>query len=255
MLTKPELEEQLRALGVAAGMDLMMHSSLRRVGPVEGGADAIIDTLLEILGPAGTLMMSTVSGSVNRDQPVFHAAHTPSSVGTLSNVFRKRPGVLRSLHPVHSIAAYGPKAEFYTRGHLEVNTPWSPDSPYGKLMRNGAHILFFGVNFECNTCMHALEIEARVPGLHTRETSTLYVFDTDNGCHTIEHHWHAPKKSYYADMEHLVERAGGLAYGRIGNGISRLVDARVLREVLLPVFERTPELAIMRRSDSDFIWE
>jgi aminoglycoside 3-N-acetyltransferase len=199
--------------------------------------------------------MSTVSGSVNRDQPVFHVKHTPSSVGYLSNVFRRRQGVIRSLHPVHSLAAFGPKAAFFTAGHLEANTPWSPDSPYGKLMRHNAHILFFGVDFQCNTCLHALEIEARVPGLHTRETTTLHVYDAEDACHEIDHHWHAPKKSYYSDMEHLVAAAGGLVYGRIGHGISRFVDARILRETLLPVFQHTPELAIMRRSDNDFIWE
>lgn len=254
-MDKPQLINQLREIGLKEGMDLMLHSSLRRVGPVEGGADTIIDALLEILGPGGTLMMSTVSGAVNRAQPVFHALHTPSSVGILSNVFRKRPGVLRSLHPVHSIAALGPKAEFYTSGHLEARTPWSPESPYGMIMRNGAHILFFGVNFECNTCLHALEIEARVPGLHTRETSTLFVYDSEDHCRSLEHHWHAPKKSYYCDLEHLVETAGGLRYGRIGSGISRMVSARILRETLLPVFQHTPELGIMRLSDNDFIWE
>lgn len=235
-MDKQELIRQLREIGLKEGMDLMMHSSLRRVGPVEGGADAIIDALLEILGPEGTLMMSTVSGALTRNQPVFHALHTPSSVGMLSNVFRQRPGVLRSLHPVHSIAAFGPKAEFYTSGHFEARTPWSSDSPYGKLMRNDAHILFFGVDFECNTCLHALEIEARVPGLHTRETTTLVVYDAQDNRRTLEHHWHAPKKSYYSDLEHMVENTGGLRYGRVGAGISRLVSARILRDTLLPVF-------------------
>ncbi len=255
MLTKEQLIEQLKAIGVESGMDLLMHSSLKRVGPVEGGADTIIDALLEVLGPEGTLMMSTVSGNVNPTQPVFHVDHTPSTVGALSNVFRKRKNVLRSMHPVHSIVAYGPKAKFYTEGHLEANTPWSPDSPYGKVMRNGAKILFFGVNFTCNTCLHALEIEARVPGLHTEQTSTLYVIDSNDVMTEIQHHWHAPKKDFYIDMEHLVAEANGIVYGRIGTGISRLVDAGVLRETLLPVFRNTPELAIMRLSDSEYIWE
>ena len=255
MLTKEKLKEQLRAIGVSEGMDLMMHSSLKRVGKVESGADAIIDALLDILGSDGTLMMSTVSGAVSPKQPVFHSQHTPSSVGALSNVFRIREGVVRSLHPVHSIAAFGPKAEFYTEKHLECNTPWSPDSPYGKMMRNGAHILFFGVDFACNTCLHALEIEARMPGIHTRETSTLYVFDNNDVKCEIEHHWHAPKKSYYPSLEYIVEKAGGLTYGVIGDGISRFVDAENLRKSLLPVFRETPELATVRLSENDFIWE
>ena len=255
MLTKSELKEQLRGIGVDEGMDLMMHSSLKRVGKVDGGADAIIDALLEILGSDGTLMMSTVSGAVTPQQPVFHVRYTPSSVGALSNVFRLRDGAVRSLHPVHSLAAMGPKAEFYTEKHLECNTPWSSDSPYGRLMRNGVKILFYGVDFACNTCLHALEIEARMVGIHTREASTLIVFDDNDVKREIEHHWHARKKSYYSSLEHIVEQAGGLNYGVIGDGISRFASAEILRETLLPVFEKTPELATVRLSDNDFIWE
>lgn len=255
MVDKQTLIRQFKDLGIRPGMDLLTHSSLRRVGPVEGGADTIIDSLLEILGPEGTLMMSSVSGNVNPTQPVFHVEYTPPTVGTLPNVFRQRPGALRSLHPVHSIVALGPRAEFFTSGHLEARTPWSPDSPYGKLMRNQGHILFMGTNFTCNTCIHALEIEARVPGLHSRETSTLYVCDYQGKWHSLEHHWHAPKKDYFIDMEDVVKLAGGLRYGVIGRGLSRLADAAILRRSVLPILQRSPDLVIQRLSDNDFIWE
>ena len=245
---------QLKDLGLVAGMDVLVHSSLRRLGPVDGGADAIIDVLLAAVGREGTLMMSTVSGIVNAGQPVFHVAHTPCDVGVLSNVFRQRPGAIRSLHPVHSIAALGPKAAFYTAGHLECATPWSPDSPYGRLMRNGGWILFLGANFDANTCIHALEIEARVPGLHGEETTVLNVFDYDNALHQIEHHWHAPKISKYPDLEPVVEQAGGLTYGQVGSSMCRLVDAEKLRTTLLPVFQKTPELGVIALSESSFVW-
>ena len=255
MNTRKTLAEDFRRLGIREGMNLLVHSSLRRIGKVEGGADAVIDALLDVLGPEGTLMMSAVSGNVNPGQPVFHVRNTPATVGTLVNVFMRRPGVVRSLHPVHSIAAYGPKAEFFTAGHLEARTPWSPDSPYGKVMRNRGFILFLGTNFTCNTCLHALEIEARVPGLHTRESSPLYICDAEGRWHTIRHHWHSPKKDYYVDMEHLVIAAGGMRMGVVGEGVSRLADAEILRKTLLPVFQKTPDLAIRRLSDNDFIWE
>ncbi len=255
MLRAADLLAQLKDIGVAPGMDLLVHSSLKRVGPIDGGADTIIDTLLAAIVPDGTLMMSTVSGNVNADQTVFHVAHTPSTVGVITNVFRQRPGAIRSLHPVHSIAAIGPKANFFTKGHLEARTPWSAESPYGRLMRNQGFILFLGTDFSANTCIHAIEIEARVPGLHTEATSRLQVIDYYGVLHEIEHHWHAPKLCFYPDIEHLVERADGLTYGRIGNAICRQVDATILRATLLPLFRETPELAVKPLGDSDFVWE
>ena len=135
MTDKAQLIEQFKKLGVKSGMTLLVHSSLRRVGKVDGGADTVIDALLEVLGENGTLLMSGVSGNVNPEQPVYHVKYTPATVGTLVNVFMKRDNVVRSLHPVHSVAGCGPRAKFITDGHLEANTPWSPDSPYGKLMR------------------------------------------------------------------------------------------------------------------------
>jgi aminoglycoside 3-N-acetyltransferase len=255
VLGTAELSAQLEDIGIAPGMDLLVHSSLKRLGPVEGGADGIIDTLLAAIAPDGTLMMSTVSGNVTPDQTVFHVAHTPSTVGALTNVFRQRPGVIRSLHPVHSLAAIGPKAKFFTEGHLEARTPWSADSPYGKLMSNDGFILFLGTDFRANTCIHAIEIEARVPGLHAEKTTCLQVIDYDGVVHEIEHHWHAPKICCYSDLEYLVERAGGLTYGRIGNTVCRLVNATVLHATLLPLFQETPELGVVCLSGSNFIWE
>jgi len=255
MLDKGTLKSQLCALGVKAGMNLLVHSSLRRLGAIDGGADTVIDALLELLGPEGTLMMSTVSGNVSPGQPVFHVVNTPATVGTLCNVFRLRAGAIRSLHPVHSIAAMGAKARFFTEGHLEARTPWSPDSPYGKLMRNNGHILFLGPMFNANTCMHALEIEARVPGLHGRDTTTLHICDYQNNWHTIEHHWHSPKQDHYIDMEHVVAEAGGLKYAVVGSGFARLCDAGILRSTILPILKTTPRLVIRPLTDNDFIWE
>lgn len=55
MLTKTKLIDELRAIGVKAGMNLLVHSSLKRVGPVDGGAETIVDALRDVLGPGGTL--------------------------------------------------------------------------------------------------------------------------------------------------------------------------------------------------------
>jgi len=254
-MTKKEFISDLRKIGIKKGVDLLVHSSLNRTGPIEGGADAIIDGLLELIGPEGTLLMCTVSGNVNPDQPTFHVEKTPSTVGYLSNVFLQRKGVLRSLHPIHSAAALGPKAEFYTKGHIEENTPWSPASPYGKLMRNNGWILFLGVNMDVNTCFHAIEIEALIPGMYTKEADTLFVIDYDGRLHEVSHHWHARKGQYFIDMEHILFEREALFYGRIGAGISRLVDAGAMRKIILPMIKKNPELIVRCDPANQFVWQ
>lgn len=255
-MTKKKLIADLKKIGVRKGMDLLVHSSLRRTGPIQGGPDAIIDALLEAIDPHGTLLMPTISSSVTPKQPVFHVEKTPSSVGYLTNVFRQRKGAVRSLHPVHSVAAMGPKAGFYTDGHLTANTPWSPESPYGKLIRTNGWILFLGVNLRVNTCFHALEIEALIPGIHTEKADTLFVIDYDGVLHEKEHHWHSPKTPYYVDMEHILFEHNALTYGQIGTGISRLVDAAAMRQTILPLIKKNPDIILCRALDQNrYVWQ
>jgi len=256
MMERNALVAELRDIGVCEGKDLLVHSSLRRIGPVVGGADGVIDGLLEVIGPEATLILPTISGCVTPAQPVFHVQATPSSVGVLTNVFRQREGVIRSLHPVHSAAALGPRAMHYTDGHLAANTPWSPETPWGRLLRADARVLFLGVNLNCNTCFHALEIEARVPGIHTPESDLLHIVDQAGQLHRKRHHWHARRAQFFVDMEHILAAAGALRYGRVGQGICRLVDAGAMRDIMLPMLREDPGILVWRRSESDdFVWE
>ena len=55
--TEPELVAQLKQLGITPGGILLVHSSLRPLGKVEGGAETVVNALLEALGPEGTLLM------------------------------------------------------------------------------------------------------------------------------------------------------------------------------------------------------
>jgi aminoglycoside 3-N-acetyltransferase len=225
----------------------MVHSSLSRVGPVTGGAGAVIDTLLALIGPKGTLMMPTHTWStVNARQPVFHAVRTPSIVGYLTEAFRKRSGAIRSLHPCHSVAAVGPRAEFFTAGQLAVDTPCPPESPYGRIMRDPASaILFLGTDLNCNTCYHALEEEAGYPALLTADREDLVVIDGCGVQHPSPQHRHAEIfQRFYSDTEYMLLEAGVLKAKPVGSAVSRLVRAAPMRDMILEVLRTRPELII-----------
>lgn len=160
------IADDLRATGVRPGGVLLIHSSLRSLGPVPGGAETVVQGLLEAVGPDGTLLMPALSyGQVTPQQPIFDARATPSNVGALPEYFRTRSGTLRSLHPTHSVCGLGPLAAQILGQHGEDRTPCGPHSPFHLLPEYGGHILMLGCGLRQNTSMHAVEELAEPPYL------------------------------------------------------------------------------------------
>ncbi len=152
------IKADLKKLGVEENDRLLVHSSLRSLGEVPGGAETVIRGLLEALGPDGTLLFPALSyRDVNRENPVFDVRNTPCCVGALPEYFRTRPGTLRSVHPTHSVSGIGKDAEKLLGDHVKDTTSCGPHSPFRKLRETGGHILFIGCGIHPNTSMHAVE--------------------------------------------------------------------------------------------------
>ncbi|NQT30019.1 MAG: AAC(3) family N-acetyltransferase [Candidatus Saganbacteria bacterium] len=163
-IPKEEIVNKLRSLGGKGGSTLFVHSSLERLGFVRGEANTVIDAILEVLGPDGTLVIPVFSWfpPVLRDYvtdkpPVFDCKRSPSGLGKISETFRRRPGVLRSCHPTHSVCAYGPQAKFLVSEHINSKTPFDAFSPYQKLLALNADILCLGVSTQFITFYHVYE--------------------------------------------------------------------------------------------------
>lgn len=154
MVTKAQLVRDLRKLGVRPGMDLMVHSSLSAIGYVQGGADTVVEALLAAIGREGTLLMPSFN---HRAAQVFNPLTTPTTNGAIPEAMWRRPEAVRSLHPTHAVAAIGPRAEDYCRGHLEAGI-WAQDSPIGRLIHRGGYILALGTTHETSTAYHVAEI-------------------------------------------------------------------------------------------------
>jgi len=177
--TRTSLADDLALLGIAPGMTLIVHASLARIGFVVGGAPAVIYALMDALGPDGTLVMPTFSGSLTdpatwRDPPVpadwhalvranilpFDAARTPTRLmGQIAEQFRSWPGVQRSNHPVTSLAAWGRHARYLVERH---SLAWSlgDETPMGRLYELDGWILLLGVDHSRNSSLHLGETRA-----------------------------------------------------------------------------------------------
>ena len=148
--TAADLKRALLQLGVVPGDVLMVHSAFDRFVGFHGGPVGAVRALQEVVEPGGALMMPTIpfQGTAIEyalSDPVFDAQHTVSRMGLISEVFRRSPGVVRSLHPTHSVAVWGRRADAIIAGHELAETPCGRLTPYGKLLDYDGKILLAGV--------------------------------------------------------------------------------------------------------------
>ena len=102
MYTKEQLKKQLENMGLTGNETILIHSSMKSIGEVAGGADTVLDAWIEYFGHGLLLLPTHTWKNINSDSPVYNPKETPSCVGLLTNMFLKRDGVIRSLHPTHS---------------------------------------------------------------------------------------------------------------------------------------------------------
>lgn len=180
LVTRDTLAAQLRTLGVEPGETLLVHSSLSALGWVCGGSVTVVQALLDILGPQGTLVVPTQTGELSdpavwgnplvpeewwqpiRDaMPAYDPLITPSrGVGVIPETVRTWPGALRSAHPQTSFAALGRRAAEIVDGHA-LDCRLGERSPLARLERLGARVLLLGAGYASCTSFHLAEY--RIP--------------------------------------------------------------------------------------------
>jgi aminoglycoside N3'-acetyltransferase len=161
-VTRADISASLREVGLREGAGVFLHSSLSSFGEIEGGSETVLQALDEVLGPDGLIAMPAfplVGGTLEylETDPVFDVRRTPSTMGALTERFRTAPGVVRSLHPTHSVAARGPGAEQLVAGHDLAETPFGEGTPFARMIEHGMVQLWFGVGLRIFTLYHAFE--------------------------------------------------------------------------------------------------
>jgi aminoglycoside 3-N-acetyltransferase len=146
---------------------LMVHASYNDLLPCYSGTPAeLLSALVDLCGPHRTMVMPAfVFGGPDQDvvahyrrEPLFDVRKRPSEMGLLSELFRRRKGVLRSLHPTHSVCALGPLARALTQGHHLGATTFGAGTPFGIMASRETRILGLGTRyFRCLTQIHTAE--------------------------------------------------------------------------------------------------
>ena len=231
--------------GLAAGQVVLVHTSLSKLGWVAGGPQAVIEALLAVIGPHGTLLMPAHSNdnsepSYWKNPPVpeqwwptirdkrtpFDPLRTPTrGVGCVPELFRTWPGVIRSHHPTDSLAAWGLHAEYLVSGHRLVDE-FGEESPIGRLYALDGFVLLLGAGHESNTSLHLAEHRATWPSKrHFTQGSAMLV---DGVRKWVTYSALDVDSSDFPQIGRAYESEHGIAPCRVGKAEARFLKQRPL---------------------------
>jgi len=240
-VTRDEIVSGLRKLGLGSGDLVTLHSSLKSLGRVEGGAQTVIEALTETLGPQGTLLLPTFSFPLkSQEEPVFDVRETPSCVGLITELFRREYATHRSIHLSHSYAAAGPLAQELTAHRLDI-TPCGEDSPLGKLMRRDGKILLLGAGYNSCTAFHVVEEQLKVPYM-TFEVKPKAKYRLDGELFPLPSRIIARTFSYdFTIMANEFRAQGVIQEGKIGEANATLMSGGSFLECVKRKLENAPD--------------
>lgn len=165
-----DLIGKMASMGMKPGDVVFLHSSMMEFYNYRGTGEEFIEKLIAFLGPEGTLAMpafpkskltlfrSCLAENYHADDPVrFDVRNTPTGAGYLPEVFRKMPGVKRSINIQHSVCAVGKWADYLTSEHHLSLTAWDEHSPYYKLTTLNAKVFSLGLPDFVSTVIHCTE--------------------------------------------------------------------------------------------------
>jgi aminoglycoside 3-N-acetyltransferase len=144
--TAQQLVAECRTQGVKKNGILFVQCSYNDLLSYEGTAYELLNGMLELAGPQGTLLMPAYSNNM-RETPCrpFDILREPTNAGIVAELFRREDGVVRSLHPRHSVCGLGPHATALLAGHENCVYANGPDSPFDRIRRMEAQSLCLGL--------------------------------------------------------------------------------------------------------------
>lgn len=232
----PQLIACLRSLGLKKGDTVLLHSGFDPLCGFRGSIGALTNAFLEVIGAEGNLLMVSLpyrSSSLEylKNLKSFDVRRTPSMMGLVSEFFRRRPNVLRSLHPTHPMLACGPDAEWIVADHELCRYPCGPGTPFEKLVSLDAKAVFFNVPFDNFTFFHNLEhlVSSELPfELYTDEPFEVPVIDKSGESKTVTtfvFSLDAIRRRQFHVLEGEMRRRRMIRKGRVGN--SYILSARL----------------------------
>ena len=254
-VTKADIVKELKAVGLEKDDVVMEHTSLKSMGYVCGGAQAIIEALIEVVGENGTIMMPTQSWKnldpetgvhwdadesewdvIRENWPAYNKNITPTNtMGAVAEMFRSWQGSIRSDHPARSVAAWGKHAKYLTENH-DLSNIFGEGSPVAKLYELNGKVLLLGVGYDKNTSIHLADARAEYPGKHDCVEHSAIM---ENGKRV----WKAYTTLFvdgedFEEIGEAFEKEMPVSFGKIGDADIRLMSQREIVDFSIKWIEK-----------------
>ncbi|HRR95620.1 MAG TPA: AAC(3) family N-acetyltransferase [Candidatus Ratteibacteria bacterium] len=246
IVKKNELIKGFEELGLKKGDIVIVHSSLSSFGYVEGGATTVIDSLKEIITENGILAMPSFPAFIGGEygiaekEIIFDVRISPTAMGKIPDTFWRKEKVKRSLHPTHSVAAWGKEKEWLISGHENCICSCGENTPLHKICKENGKILLIGIGHNSNTTLHTIE---DINGAPTRSCLIFYpkVIDYEGQILTVPLHPHFPGLlRKYEKADEICKENKIQNEIKIGHSLCKLIEAGKLFNILSKFVKEDP---------------
>lgn len=255
--TKNELIEQLELLQVPVGSIVLMHTSLRAIGQVEGGTGALLDALVEHFTREKGLFCVPTHTWHNMGKSVVLKMDDPDTcLGGFSVAALKDGRGIRTENPTHSMVVFGDpeRAAAFIKDDCTVQTPTAPESCYGKLFTEGGYVLLAGVAQNRNTYLHTVDEILQVPNRMETESTPMTV-EKSSG-ERIRRDIRMFYTDYSEDISYRFPKYetafryhGCIRDGKLGNAPVQLCDARKMLETVALIHQNSGGIDPLRTEE------
>ena len=246
MYTTEQLKQQIKAMGILPTDTVVIHTSMKAIGDVEGGADGVLDAFGEYLSEGLLVVPTHTWDNVTRENPYYDVRATVPNIGLIPRIAAFRADGIRSMHPTHSLWARGAKAAEFVRGEELSDSPTAVGGCWDRMADWHAKILLIGVTNTKNTFIHAVDERANLPDRICPRPFRVTATDCNGNTRSYDMKLLGCSRTddislYYGNFEKPLVEMGIQTFGKFGNAEVRVMDAMACRELIMKIYSRATE--------------
>jgi aminoglycoside 3-N-acetyltransferase len=242
-VSSEDIIRDLQQLGLKKGDAVMLHVSLKSMGWVIGAEVALLNAMITLIGPKGTLVMPTQTGhlgdpsewenppvpaawvsKIKAYMPAFDPFKTPTyHMGRVAELFRTWPNVIRSHHPHASFCAWGPQAKSLMEAHA-LDSAFGVKSPLHKMLKLPFKIVLMGVDYDVCTALHYAEAIQD----HPKKEKKMMIILQNRSRKIIEVMDLAYSTRMFKKIGQRFEKEVGVKKGLVGHATTRVIEMPTL---------------------------